>query len=291
MGLTTGTTEDNRASLSLAALAELDSEYGVTRLGRQELDGVLLEDVEGALWKQWMFEVEGFRVARAAVPPLNRPVVAVDPAVTTTDSADLTAFTVADRSYPLEQMYGDRRPRGHVLHAEQDRYTPTAAMRRAALYHEHQADCVVIEANNGGDYLPVLLAEVDPTVPSRPRHPRQARPGGAGGDAVRAVARQPRGLAAHLRGIGGADDDVRRRLGGLGEVPGPVRLLRLGAEGPLPRRFRTGHAVTSLRQPARRSPLISPPSRRIVRGGAVINGDRVIKLLRGSQDFIDFQEP
>ncbi|MFI5685833.1 terminase large subunit domain-containing protein [Streptomyces sp. NPDC051636] len=169
--LTTGRTEDNRANLSPAALAELDSEYGGTRLGRQELDGVLLEDVEGALWKQWMFEVEGFRIARTAVPPLDRLVVAVDPAVTTTDTADLTAFTVAGRSYPLEQMYGDRRPRGYVLRAEQDRHTPTAAMRRAAaLYHEHQADCVVIEANNGGDYLPALLAEVDPTVPCRVVH-------------------------------------------------------------------------------------------------------------------------
>ncbi|MEU0443578.1 hypothetical protein ABZ202_28255 [Streptomyces sp. NPDC006186] len=68
-------------------------------------------------------------------------------------------------------MYGDRRPRGYVLHAEQDRHTPTAAMRRAAaLYHEHQADCVVIEANNGGDYLPALLTEVDPTVPCRVVH-------------------------------------------------------------------------------------------------------------------------
>ncbi|MER5223816.1 terminase large subunit domain-containing protein [Streptomyces flaveus] len=169
--LTTGRTEDNRANLSAAALAELDSEYGGTRLGRQELDGVLLEDVEGALWKQWMFEVEGFRIARTAVPPLDRLVVTVDPAVTTTDDADLTAFTVAGRSFPLEQMYGDRRPRGYVLHAEQDRYTPTAAMRRAAaLYHEHQADCVVIEANNGGDYLPALLAEVDPAVSCRVVH-------------------------------------------------------------------------------------------------------------------------
>ncbi|WP_374116667.1 phage terminase large subunit family protein [Streptomyces gilvus] len=78
---------------------------------------------------------------------------------------------MAGRSFPLEQMYGDRRPRGYVLHAEQDRYTPTAAMRRAAaLYHEHQTDCVVIVANNGGDYLPALLAELDPTVPSRVVH-------------------------------------------------------------------------------------------------------------------------
>ncbi|WP_043267601.1 DNA-packaging protein [Streptomyces sp. CT34] len=36
--------------------------------------------------------------------------------------------------------------------------------RAAELYHEHRADCVVIEANNGGDYLPALLEQVDPTV-------------------------------------------------------------------------------------------------------------------------------
>ncbi|WP_406447458.1 hypothetical protein OHB14_45205 [Streptomyces sp. NBC_01613] len=49
---------------------------------------------------------------------------------------------------------------------------PTRRRRRcaAALHHEHQADYVVIEVNNGGDYLPALLAEVDPTVPCRIVH-------------------------------------------------------------------------------------------------------------------------
>ncbi|MFC7218843.1 hypothetical protein ACFQLX_11775 [Streptomyces polyrhachis] len=170
-GADLGRTGDNRANLFPAALAELDAQYGGTRLGRQELDGVLLEDIEGALWKQWMFEVEGFRLARGSVPPLERVVVAVDPAVTAGETADLTAFTVARRSYPLEAMYGDRRPRGYVLHTEQARRTPTAAMRRAAdLYREHQADYVVIEANNGGEYLPALLAEVAPHVPCRLVH-------------------------------------------------------------------------------------------------------------------------
>ncbi|NBE53831.1 hypothetical protein GUY60_20880 [Streptomyces sp. YC537] len=77
----------------------------------------------------------------------------------------MTAFTVAGREFPVETMFGDDRPRGYLLHAEQDRYTPTQAMKRAAaLYHEHRADCAVIEANNGGDYLPALLEQVDPTV-------------------------------------------------------------------------------------------------------------------------------
>ncbi|MFI1830737.1 terminase large subunit domain-containing protein [Streptomyces sp. NPDC020412] len=163
--LTRGHMRENDANLSSAARAELEEDYAGTRLGRQELSGELLEDVEGALWKGWMLEVEGFRPRREHLPDMQRLVVAVDPATKSHEDADMTAFTVAGRAFPVETLYGDDRPRGYLLHAEQDRYTPTGSMRRAAqLYHEHQADCVVIEANNGGDYLPALLEQVDPTV-------------------------------------------------------------------------------------------------------------------------------
>ncbi|MFJ2247499.1 terminase large subunit domain-containing protein [Streptomyces sp. NPDC094461] len=163
--LTRGHMRENDANLSAAARAELEEDYAGTRLGRQELSGELLEDVEGALWKGWMLEVEGFRPRPEHLPDLQRVVVAVDPATKSHENADMTAFTVAGRGYPVESMFGDDRPRGYLLHAEQDRHTPTQAMKRAAtLYHEHRADCVVIEANNGGDYLPALLEQVDPTV-------------------------------------------------------------------------------------------------------------------------------
>ena len=163
--LTRGHMRENDANLSAAAREELEQEYAGTRLGRQELSGELLEDVEGALWKGWMLEVEGFRPRPEHLPDLQRVVVAVDPATKSHENADMTAFTVAGRGLPVETMFGDDRPRGYLLHCEQDRYTPTQAMKRAAeLYHEHRADCVVIEANNGGDYLPALLEQVDPTV-------------------------------------------------------------------------------------------------------------------------------
>lgn len=129
------------------------------------MSGELLEDVEGALWQGWMLEVEGFRPRPEHLPDLQRVVVAVDPATKSHENADMTAFSVAGRGYAVESLYGDDRPRGYLLHAEQDRFTPTQAMKRAAtLYHEHRADCVVIEANNGGDYLPALLEQVDSTV-------------------------------------------------------------------------------------------------------------------------------
>ncbi len=163
--LTRGHMRENDANLSAAAREELEEEYAGTRLGRQELSGELLEDVEGALWKGWMLEVEGFRPRPEHLPDLQRVVVAVDPATKSHENADMTAFTVAGRGFPVESMYGDDRPRGYLLHAEQDRYTPTQAMKRAAtLYHEHRAGCVVIEANNGGDYLPALLEQLDPMV-------------------------------------------------------------------------------------------------------------------------------
>nr|WBO77824.1 terminase family protein [Streptomyces sp. SBE_14.2] len=163
--LTRGHMRENDANLSAAAREELEEEYAGTRLGRQELSGELLEDVEGALWKGWMLEVEGFRSRPEHLPDLQRVVVSVDPATKSHENADMTAFTVAGRGFPVETMFGDDRPRGYLLHCEQDRYTPTQAMKRAAtLYHEHRADCVVIEANNGGDYLPALLEQVDPTV-------------------------------------------------------------------------------------------------------------------------------
>lgn len=169
--LTRGHMSENDANLSMAARDELEMEYAGTRLGRQELSGELLEDIEGALWQGWMFEVEAFRVARQHIPHLDRVVVAVDPAMKSHENADMTGFTVVGRGVPEASLYGDNRPRGYILHAEEQRLTPTAQMRRAAeLYHEHQADCVVIEANNGGEYLPAVLEQVDPTVAWRIVH-------------------------------------------------------------------------------------------------------------------------
>lgn len=127
----------------MAAREELEEEYAGTRLGRQELSGELLEDVEGALWKGRMLGVEGFRPRPEHLPDLQRVVVAVAPAAKSHENADMTAFTVAGRGFPVESVSGDDRPRGYLLHAERDRYTPTQAMERAArLHHEHRADTV-----------------------------------------------------------------------------------------------------------------------------------------------------
>ncbi|HEX8063061.1 MAG TPA: terminase family protein, partial [Allosphingosinicella sp.] len=64
---TRGRTMDNKAHLAGAFLADVERDYGGTRLGRQELDGELIEDVEGTLWPRDL--IEGCRVS----PPLPSP--------------------------------------------------------------------------------------------------------------------------------------------------------------------------------------------------------------------------
>jgi len=54
--LTRGSTFDNEANLSPEAITELRRRYEGTRLGRQELLGELIEDIEGALWNRSMLE-------------------------------------------------------------------------------------------------------------------------------------------------------------------------------------------------------------------------------------------
>lgn len=80
-------TRDNYANLSPGWVDQIEEKYRNTRLGRTELEGEFLEDVEGALWEPLWFEREGFRapVYRPENPrPLDivKIVVAVDPSIT-----------------------------------------------------------------------------------------------------------------------------------------------------------------------------------------------------------------
>ena len=77
VAVTRGATASNRLNLSPRWQATMASIYGGTRLGRQELDGELLEDVEGALWTRAL--IERCRVDADSVGKLVRVVIGVDP--------------------------------------------------------------------------------------------------------------------------------------------------------------------------------------------------------------------
>jgi phage terminase large subunit-like protein len=144
-----GSTWDNAKNLSRTALAELRARYEGTRLGRQELEGELLEDIEGALWSREI--LDGTRVDRA--PTLARIVVGVDPAVTSGEKSDYTGIVVAGRS-----------PDGHlyILEDATMKGTPHNCMSAAvSAYHRWHADRIVGEVNNGGDYIGTVLKTID----------------------------------------------------------------------------------------------------------------------------------
>lgn len=158
--LVRGHTLENEENLAEGVVAQLREQMS-ERTARQELGGELLDDVDGALWDRALLE----RTRREGFPDLAWLVIGMDPAVTSGEDADETGIVVVGRSGREED--GE----AWVLEDGSDRFTPTQAMARVVdLYHEHEADEVIIEANNGGDYLPALLATIDPSVKIRTVH-------------------------------------------------------------------------------------------------------------------------
>lgn len=154
---TSASTWENAKNLSAAALDELRRRYEGTRLGRQELEGVLLDDLEGALWKR--SDIDAARIKPADLPDLVRVVVGIDPAMTSGDESDETGIVVAG---------DDGHGHGYILGDYSMKGTPEQCMREAVrAYRKHGADCIVAEVNNGGDFIGTVLRAVDPDIPYR----------------------------------------------------------------------------------------------------------------------------
>jgi phage terminase large subunit-like protein len=112
--ITRGSTYDNRANLAPAFLEQIIRKYEGTRLGRQELNAEILDDVPGALWNRARIEDTRWPAHRN-VPELIRIVIAIDPAVSSGDDADETGIIVAGI---------DANDHGYVLADQSGRYPP-----------------------------------------------------------------------------------------------------------------------------------------------------------------------
>ena len=159
VAVTRGRTLDNRAHLAPAFFAQIVKRYEGTRLGRQELDGELLDDLPGAFWSHGV--IDAARLA-AAPAELARIIVAIDPAVSSGEGADETGIIVAGR---------DQRGHGYVLADASGRMAPVEWARAAvAACRAQAADRVVAEINNGGELVEATLRVVDPAVAFRAVH-------------------------------------------------------------------------------------------------------------------------
>jgi phage terminase large subunit-like protein len=148
-----GATAENRANLAPAFLDQIVRRYQGTRLGRQELDAEILDDMPGGLWQRGVIEATRINTR----PELSRVVIALDPAVSASEAADETGIIAAGR---------DANGHGYVLADGSGRYAPAEWARVAiAAYGAHRADRIVAEINNGGDMVEATLRMVDPNVP------------------------------------------------------------------------------------------------------------------------------
>ena len=161
---TRGRSADN-VHLCADFLAAMDQAYGGLRIGRQELDGELLGDVEGTLWPRGM--IEDRRAAavtaeeiQAGDRPFLRIVIGVDPPATAAGACGISVCGL-----------GADGVRYVLADASENGLSPAgwaAAVARAA--RRWRADRVVAEANHGGDMVNEVLKAAAPGLPLRLVH-------------------------------------------------------------------------------------------------------------------------
>ncbi|KKC39821.1 ATP-binding protein [Devosia epidermidihirudinis] len=187
--VTTIRTAENRAQLAPNFLEAVVARYRGSVLGRQELDGEMIEDLPDALWQRSAFR----RFAGGAV---ERILVAVDPPVTGTAKSDACGIVVAGRVGEGAVVLEDR-----TLKPAQ----PLAWARRAvAAFYAHGADAIVVEVNQGGDLVRSVIAQVDASVPVR--EVRANRGKWLRAEPVAAL--YGRGLVAHAAGLEALEDEM-----------------------------------------------------------------------------------
>lgn len=155
--VTRAPTQANALNLAPTFLKSVMARYQNTRLGRQELDGEIIEDRPDALWSRAL--IESCRVASA--PPLVRIVVAVDPPASSSKRADACGIVAAGISEG-----------GLVFVLADDTVsaaTPsTWAAKAIALWRRLEADALVAEINQGGEMVGAVIKQVDDAVPVTP---------------------------------------------------------------------------------------------------------------------------
>ena len=164
-----GSTYDNKSNLADGFFREIIKQYEGTRLGRQELEGELIEDVDGALWTSRMIEESTISLPRGAkrhgvdaimsvVPEMQRIVVAVDPsgASNKRSKSDEIGISVAGvcksgNLYILDDL--------SILGSPYE-----WAGRAIQAYHAFGADRIVAETNFGGGMVEAVIRGQDSSV-------------------------------------------------------------------------------------------------------------------------------
>jgi predicted phage terminase large subunit-like protein len=154
-----GNTYENLHNLSSVFKNTIVSTYENTRLGEQELKGVLLLDAEGALWSTETIVKQTLKNDEQ-VPALARCCIGVDPAVSTGKSSDNTGIVVSGLGEDAN---------GYVLEDHTGKYSPEGWVNKVlALYDHYSQFCatsIIVEKNQGGDFIKQSIERARPFLP------------------------------------------------------------------------------------------------------------------------------
>jgi phage terminase large subunit-like protein len=147
--LTIGTTYENKENLSDVFIDEIIKPYEGTRIGQQELEAQILEDVEGALWKIDL--IDNNRINPKDLPDLKYIAIGVDPAGSAKgDEIGIVGAGIDNDGY------------GYVLADSSMHGTPNQwASEAIRLYNYLGANEIVVETNYGGEMATNTIRTVD----------------------------------------------------------------------------------------------------------------------------------
>lgn len=155
--ITRGSTMDNAKNLAPAFMKAVVEKYAGTRLGRQELNAEMLDDVPGALWTRDMIDARRLKTA----PDLRRIVIAVDPSGTSGAGNE----GVGDDIGIVAAGIGFD-GRGYVLDDHSCNLSPDGWGRRVReVFSLHKADRIVAERNFGGAMVEAVIKAQDKSLP------------------------------------------------------------------------------------------------------------------------------
>jgi phage terminase large subunit-like protein len=165
--VTRARTQDNAGFLAPDFVETILHRYRGTRLGRQEIDGEIVEERPDALWSRALIERGRTDMSREQLQ-LRRVVVAVDPPASARKGADACGLVAAGCGGDgLIYVLADESAAG---------LSPAVwASRAIALWRRLDADALVVEVNQGGDMVRAVIAEQDRSVPVIAVHAKRGK--------------------------------------------------------------------------------------------------------------------
>lgn len=164
--VTHSTTRDNASDLASGFVDSVEAAYAGTVLARQELQGELLEDIEGALWRR--SDIDAARLKHCP-EQFEDVIVAIDPPTTSHSHSDacgiIAAGSIAASGFEQRAVI--------LADASERGMTPSDwAARAVSIAQKFGASRIVAEANQGGEMLSTVLESVGCQLPVHLVHAR-----------------------------------------------------------------------------------------------------------------------